>query len=366
MNAGKSLSFGIWVSQLRKALDLRQQDLAKCVGCSPSTIKKIEEGDRRPSRQVAELLAECLDIAPHEREAFVRFARAEADTPQPGSYPGPGPRVITHADDHAPWHTLHYPHPSYLRHPSNLPAQPNAFIGREREVSAATALLRRPGVRLLTLTGPPGTGKTRLAQQVAADMLDDFDDGVFFVALASVTSRRLVAAAIAQVLDVRESARQLLIDSLKNYLRDKQILLLLDNFEQALSAVPLVSELMAAARGLKVLVTSRALLHVYGEYEMKVPPLSLPQRKYPPLVERLMGLESVQLFVERALAARPGFALTPENAPAVAEICRRLDGLPLAIELAAARVRFYSPQLMLKRLEGVEVGDRGSGIGDQG
>src|SRR4051794_6364180 len=201
MSTARSLSFGIWVSQLRKALDMRQQDLANCVGCSPSTIKKIEEGDRRPSRQVAELLAECLDIPPADREAFVRFARAEAGAPQPAPYSQPEPRVITHADDHAPWHTLHSPHPSYLRHPGNLPAQPNVFIGREREVAAAKALLQRPGVRLLTLTGPPGTGKTRLSLQVAAELLEQFDDGVFFAPLASVTSRRLVASAIAQVLD---------------------------------------------------------------------------------------------------------------------------------------------------------------------
>src|SRR5437763_10388365 len=116
MNAGKSLSFGIWVSQLRKALDLRQQDLAKCVGCSPSTIKKIEEGDRRPSRQVAELLAECLDIPLEEREAFVRFARAETDTAPPNPYLKSEPRVIVNTGDHALWHTLHYPHPSHLRH----------------------------------------------------------------------------------------------------------------------------------------------------------------------------------------------------------------------------------------------------------
>ncbi len=246
-------------------------------------------------------------------------------------------------DDFPPLKTLDQPN-------TNLPAQATAFIGREKEVGALRELLGRDDVRLVTLTGPGGTGKTRLSLQVAADALDLFEHGVWFVNLAPLSDPGLVASAIAHALGVREVAQQPIVDSLKRYLREKRMLLLLDNFEQVLDAAPLVAELLTAAPGLKVLVTSRATLHLYGEHEFAVPPLALPERgKLPPL-ERLTQYEAVRLFIDRAQAAKSDFAITNANAPAVADICERLDGLPLAIELAAARSKLFAPQALLARL----------------
>jgi predicted ATPase/class 3 adenylate cyclase len=232
----------------------------------------------------------------------------------------------------------------------NLPSHLTPLLGREREVADACARLRG-ATRLLTLTGPGGTGKTRLAQQVAAELLDDFDGGVYFVDLAPIRDPELVVPTIAQTLGLRETGGQSIAESLKAYLREKQFLLVLDNFEQILPAAPQVVDLLAAAPGLKALVTSRAALRVRGEQEAPVSPLSLPDRKRLPGVEALSQYAAVALFIERAVAVRPDFAVTNENAPAVAEICHRLDGLPLAIELAAARVRLFPPQALLSRLE---------------
>ncbi|MFQ5794857.1 MAG: AAA family ATPase [Candidatus Bipolaricaulia bacterium] len=209
-------------------------------------------------------------------------------------------------------------------------------------------------MRLLTLTGAGGTGKTRLGLQAAADLIDDFEDGVYFVDLAPISDPGLVVSAIAQKMGVREAevGGRPLLDSLKEHLRDKQILLLLDNFEQVVAAAPQVAELLAACAWLKLLVTSREPCHVRGEHVFPVPPLALPEpdRKRPLAIEYLMQYEAVRLFIDRAQAVKPDFAVTHENAPAVAEICIRLDGLPLAIELAAARITLLPPQVMLARL----------------
>ena len=207
-----------------------------------------------------------------------------------------------------------------------------------------------PQLRLLTLSGTGGTGKTRLALQVAADLVDDFEQGVFFVPLATLSDPGLVLQTIAQAFAVREAAGRQLQEQLQTHLRDQQILLVLDNFEQVIDAAPLVSDLLAAARRLKVLVTSRELLRVNGETNYPVAPLSVPDPKRLPPLERLPQYEAVALFIDRALAVSPAFAVTNDNAPAVAEICHRLDGLPLAIELAAARARVLSPQRMLVEL----------------
>jgi predicted ATPase len=218
------------------------------------------------------------------------------------------------------------------------------------ELAAVQAKLSRPEVRLLTLTGPGGTGKTRLGLQVAADILEYFPNGVFFVALAPVHNPALVGETIAETLGVRETGGRSTLERLKEYLRHKQLLLLLDNFEHLLPAAPVVTDLLTAAPKLKVLATSRALLRLNGEWDYPVPPLSLPDLNNLPPIERLVEYESVQLFIERAKAVKAGFAVTAENASAIAEICARVDGLPLAIELAAARVRVLPPQKILSQL----------------
>ena len=237
--------------------------------------------------------------------------------------------------------------------PNNLPVQRTAFIGREHEAAALRHLLSRVDVRLVTLTGPGGIGKTRLALQVAAEIANEFPGGVCFVPLSAVGERGLIASTIAQAVGMRETGNQSPQESLKEFVGglDQPMLLLLDNFEHLVSAAPVVAQLLTTGPKLKVVVTSQAPLHVYGEHEFPVPPLALPDCKSIPPLEVLSRLPAVALFVERARAVKHDFALTKENAPAVAAICARLDGLPLAIELAAARVKLLSPSAMLARLE---------------
>jgi predicted ATPase/serine/threonine protein kinase len=233
----------------------------------------------------------------------------------------------------------------------NLPGQLTPFIGRKEEVRDLQQLLRRKDVRLLTLTGPGGTGKTRLSLQVAMNSLDAFADGVFCIELASISNPKLAVSATARTLGIKETGDTPLIESLKHSLRDKQMLLLFDNFEQVLVTAPFVSELLTACHKLKALVTTRAALRVQGEREFPVQPLALPRPSDPASPDALSTYAAVELFVKRAQAVKPYFALTAENARAVADICIRLDGLPLAIELAAARIKLLSPQAMLVRLE---------------
>ncbi len=237
--------------------------------------------------------------------------------------------------------------------PSNLPVQRTAFVAREHEESTLTQLLSRPDVRLATLTGPGGIGKTRLALQVAQKIADQFPGGVCFVALSSVRDGGLIASAIAQAVGVHESGNQTPQERLKEYLGglDQPLLLLLDNFEHLVVSAPLVAQLLGAGPKLKIIITSQAPLHIYGEHEFPVPPLALPNPKSIPALDVLSRIPAVALFVERAQAVKHEFALTKENATSVAAICARLDGLPLAIELAAARIKLLSPSAMLARLE---------------
>lgn len=236
-------------------------------------------------------------------------------------------------------------------HPNNLPIQPTPFIGREQEVAAVTRLLTRPEVRLVTLSGPGGVGKTRLALHVAAELADDFIDGVFVVALAPVNDPAQVVPAMAQTLGISESSHLPLFSLLEAALKGKQQLLLLDNFEQVADAAVILADLLAACPLLKIVVTSRMRLQVRAEHEFIVPPLSVPTLKHLPDVSTLSHYEAVSLFIERAQATKPDFSVTNANAPAVAAICAHLDGLPLAIELAAARVKHFSPHTLLARLE---------------
>jgi predicted ATPase/class 3 adenylate cyclase len=234
--------------------------------------------------------------------------------------------------------------------PNNLPLQPTPLVGREGEVAEVAERLRSEEVRLLTLTGPGGTGKTRLALQAGADLLEEFDDGVFFVSLATITHPELLPSTIAGSLGLRESAGQSLTETLEGYLHHKHLLFILDNFEQVLVGAPLVGELLGTCPELKVLATSRIPLRLYGEQEYPVPPLELPDLVRLPPLERLAQYEAVRLFLERAKAVKPDFEVTNDNASAIAEICVHLDGLPLAIELAAARMKLLPPQALLSRL----------------
>jgi len=311
-------SFGYWVRRRRKALDLTQEALARQVGCATVTVKKIEADERRPSRQIAERLAEVLAIPAEERALFLACARGQ-------STPLRLPPTTAPVEPAAP--------PPL----NNLPAPLTVFIGREVEVKALAALLREPAVRLLTLTGPGGVGKTRLALAVARELLGEFRDGALFVDLAPVRAPEDVAAAIAAAAGLKDTAGRPAGSVLSDSLRSRQLLLVLDNYEHLLPAAPLASELLAAGAGLKVLATSRARLHLSGEHERSVAPLP--------------ATEAEALFVARAQAANGTFALNAETASSVAAICRRLDDLPLAIELAAAQCRLWPAPVVLGYLE---------------
>ncbi len=321
-----SLTFGGWLHQQRHERGVTQDELAEYLGFSVSLLRKVEAGERRPSGQIAELLADYFDIPADEQAAFIAFARsgqAVTGTWAPAADAGP---PLT------PWR-------SGYRHQTNLPALLAPLIGREREGATAHDLLRHPKTRLLTLTGPPGIGKTRLGLYVAAGLMDHFADGVFFVDLAPVSDPAFVVPTVARTLGLKEADGRPVEQVLLAYAAGRRMLLLLDNFEQILDAAPAVVQLLEASPWLKVLVTSRAALHVRGERRFPVPPLGLPDPHHLPSVGGLPGYPAGALFVECAQAVDPAFALTEENAADVAAICIGLDGMPLAIELAAARTQ---------------------------
>ncbi len=231
----------------------------------------------------------------------------------------------------------------------SLPRPLTSFIGRERELAEAKRLLA--GSYLLTLTGPGGSGKTRLCIALAAAVADDYPDGVYFVPLAPVRDPGLVPSTIAQSIGLQDARDRPLMDHLVSQLRERQMLIVLDNFEHLLAGTPVVTRLLQETSAVRILVSSRSSLRVSGEQECPVPPLAVPQEEAHPTAASLAACESVCLFAERAAAAVPGFTLEDANAAAVAQIARRLDGLPLAIELAAARVKLLPPEAILPRLD---------------
>jgi len=249
----------------------------------------------------------------------------------------------------------------FVMYNHNLPTELTPLLGREREISTLVQQFRSHDIRLITITGPGGVGKTSLALQVAHDSQDAFIDGVFFISLAAITDSTLIIPTIAHTLGVTESPNRLLLDSLKDFLRNKQALLLLDNFEQIISAAPLLSELLSACAELKMLVTSRETLRLRGEHEFPLAPLTLPDQSS---AEIVLHYSCISLFAQRAQAIQPDFKLTADNARAVSEICARLDGLPLAIELAAARIKLLPPKTMLARLQESSLGLLTSGAHD--
>lgn len=327
-------SFGKLLKYLRRRSALSQRELSIAVGYSESQISRLEQNQRAPDEAAVAarfVPALHLDDEPQWAARLVELARAAPPAAASAASDEPQPRL------------------------TNLPAQLTSFVGRAEEMDAIGEFLApsRPTpheARFVTLTGPGGVGKTRLALQVAASLLDRFEGGVYFVDLAPITEAHLVAWAIVQALGIQVSGARSAFDSLTDNLRQKQTLLVLDNFEQVLAAAPLLSQILVAAPSIKMLVTSRFALRVRGEQEFPVLPLPLPDPSHLPALAALAQYTSVELFVQRAVNVRPDFEIVDTNAAAVAEICYRLDGLPLAIELAAARVKVFPPRALLQRL----------------
>jgi predicted ATPase/transcriptional regulator with XRE-family HTH domain len=333
---GQDASFGGWLARRRLSLGLSRAALAQRAGCAAITLRKIEEDARRPSPELAAKLAEHVGMGSDERERFVQVAR--------------GIRTVAWlppAEQEAATGAL-APEMS----PAELPAPATRLIGRSSELATLGSLLRGEDARLLVVTGPGGVGKTRLALQAAAAQRSAFRDGVAFVALAPLRDAALVVPTIAQALRLHERGGRTLLELLIDYLRPRHLLLVLDNFEHVAPAGQAVAALLASAPQLKLLITSRSVLHLYGEHDVVVRPLALPSASLRSALEQTRQSEAIQLFTERAQAAA-AFAVTAENAHVLAGICRRLDGLPLALELVAPWTRVLPLTVIAERLTGV-------------
>lgn len=322
------IPFGEWLKRQRKASGLTQEQLADKVGCSAIAIRKFEAEERRPSEQIVNRLTQIFEIPENEQAAFLRFARGNWSST---------PEIKTAS----PW-------AQPVKH-SNLPAALSSFIGREKELTDLAAYLQNPETRLLTLIGPPGIGKTRLSLQAAKQADAQFEDGVFFVPLAPLTDPRLIPAAILQALNFVEAKDQPPMQQLMDGIGSHRLLLVLDNCEHLIEDVaPLASGLLSACSRLTILATSRESLRIPGEWLYAVPTLNLPDAAID--IASAAEFSALKLFAERARAVRNDFKLNAENLGAVIAICQQLDGLPLAIELIATRIRLMSPQALLERL----------------
>jgi predicted ATPase/DNA-binding XRE family transcriptional regulator len=327
--SGEATPFGEQLRRLREAAGLTQEELASRAGLTAKAVSALERGERkRPYPHTVRSLAEALDLSEEARlDLQSAIPRRSAETPVSSA-------VV----------------PAAVPEPA-LPAPHTPLVGREQELAEVELFLRERGVRLLTLTGTGGVGKTRLALRAARQVAGLFPGGVVFVALASLGDPALVLPTIAQSLGLREAEYRTPHEAIRVFLKDKKLLLVLDNLEHLLGAAPEVADLIEDCPGLSVFVTSRAPLRVRGEQEYPVGPLALPASTLSPDPEQVFASPSGRLFAERARAASPAFELTEANAAAVAAICWRLDGLPLALELAAAKVRFLDPATLLSRLD---------------
>jgi predicted ATPase/transcriptional regulator with XRE-family HTH domain len=341
-------SFGALLRDHRRAAGLTQAELAERAGLSWRGVNDLERGARRtPHHDTLARLVAALGLTGEERAALEAAARrplASAPTISP---------VAAERDYQLALPGLPSDFPALKtldRRAHNLPVQPTPLLGREEAFAAVCALLRRDDTRLVTMTGPGGVGKTRLALQVAAELVEVFEDGVWFSRLSRLTDPRLVLPTIAQTLELTEIPSQSIAETLSAYLSDRQALLVLDNFEQLVATAPDIAALLESARRVKTLITSRVPLRLRGEQEYPLTPLALPDIHQLPSPDLLSQYGAVALFIERAGEARPGFTMTMANAPAIAELCSRLDGLPLAIELAAVRVKVLPPEALLARL----------------
>ncbi len=322
---GPSPSFGALLKHYRTSAGLTQEELAERSGLSARGISDLERGAReRPHRDTLDLLIQALDLDTDQRATLVRAAR---------------PLVPTSSS------------PDSTQPPNNLPRPMTSLIGRANDVDTLVDLLRRGSVRLLTLTGPGGVGKTRLAVQVASGASSSFRDGVCFVSLAALRDPRIVEATIVNAFGLTESTQEPAVERIRVHLAQKRVLLVIDNFEHLLDAVPVVNELLSCCPGLTVLATSRTLLRLSGEHVYAVAPLSLPGEQDATDLERVFQSPAASLFIERRSSVIPLVALTNRDAPVIAAICKRLDGLPLAIELAAARSRHLSLIELSERLQ---------------
>ncbi len=327
MGNGGTSDFGELLRRHRIAAALSQEELAEKAGLSARGVSDLERGARTaPRLETVRLLADALGLEDHERAALIA-ARGAVPTDRPAT-----PRAADVA-----------------RPP--LPAPPTSFVGRAGEAAAVVALLARDDVRLVTLTGPGGVGKTRLALRAAHELAAGFADGAAFIDLTPLTEPDLVAPTVATALGVRAAGDRPIAERLVEALRDRDLLLVLDNFEQVVEAAPLVAGLLAACPRLTALVTSREPLRLSAEHVFSVPPLGVPEADAGAMVDATAHSDAFRLFVERARSARSDFAVTAANTPMIAEIVRHLDGLPLAIELAAARVATLPPRALLARLE---------------
>jgi predicted ATPase/transcriptional regulator with XRE-family HTH domain len=344
-------SFSDLLRRYRREKGLTQEELAAQSGLSMEAISAMERGVTQwPYRATVALLAEALALAPAERRMLETMARRPARHGAGAAASQAGSSGVIQARQAALAPT------GQLPVTDSLPMPLTALIGREHELAAIRRALCQSAVRLLTLTGAGGIGKTRLAIEAGAALRADFTDGVIFIALDALRDPGLVPAAIARALRVSEASGSGLLASIIEYLREKRILLVLDNAEHLVAVAPLVVDLLAACPGLKVLVTSRAVLRVRGEHEMVVPPLAVSGAGHGTTES---GLDvtgatplapAVALFIERAVAVRADLVIDEQTMATVTAICARLDGLPLAIELAAARVRLLSPDVLLARL----------------